>query len=89
MDEIRTRFKLTNATDKILALRGQLDPKQVRTYEAEAVVDTGAIRSVIPLQVMQQLGAQAYSQRMAELADGFASGGADGTDLLRLARPRN
>jgi clan AA aspartic protease len=70
MGEIRARFKLTNAVDKILALRGQLDPRQVRTYETDALVDTGAIRSVIPPHVMEQLGLQIYSQRVAEFADG-------------------
>jgi clan AA aspartic protease len=70
MGEIRTRFKLINAIDEALARRGQLDPRQVRTYEANALIDTGAIRSVIPLHVMQQLGVQIRSQRVAEYADG-------------------
>ena len=70
MGEIRARFKLINAFDKALARRGQLDPRQVRTYEVNALVDTGAIRSVIPPQVMEKLGVQLHSQRVAEYADG-------------------
>jgi clan AA aspartic protease len=70
MGEIRARFKLINAFDKALARRGQLDPRQVRTYEVNALVDTGAIRSVIPPHVMEKLGVQLHSQRVAEYADG-------------------
>jgi clan AA aspartic protease len=70
MGEIRVHFKLINAFDDALARRGQLDPRHIRTYEATALVDTGAIRSVIPAHVMEQLGVQIRSQRVAEYADG-------------------
>jgi clan AA aspartic protease len=70
MGEIRARFKLINAIDEALARRGQLEPRQVRTYEANALIDTGAVRCVIPAQVMQQLGVQIRGQRVTESADG-------------------
>jgi clan AA aspartic protease len=70
MGEARTKVRLTNALDEMLARRGQLSPTQVRTYEADALVDTGAVRSVIPPQVAQQLGLELRGQRVAEYADG-------------------
>ncbi len=70
MGVIRVKVRLSNAIDDGLVRRGQLAPDQVRTYEADALVDTGAIRSVIPLQIMQLLGASPRGQRMAEYADG-------------------
>ena len=43
---------------------------QMRVYETQALVDTGAVRSVLPVQVVQQLGLQIRGQRVAEYADG-------------------
>jgi len=39
-------------------------------YEAEGVVDTGAVRTVLPVHIVQQLGLAIRGQRMAEYADG-------------------
>lgn len=63
-------MKLTNAVDEALTRRGQLSPDQVRVYETEALVDTGAVRSVLPPHVVQQLGLALRGQRVAEYADG-------------------
>ena len=70
MGEIRVKVKITNAADDALARRGQLAPDKIRTYEADAMVDTGAVRSVVPVHVMQSLGVQPRAQRVAEYADG-------------------
>lgn len=70
MGEVRVAVKLTNALDEALARRGQLPSAQVRVYETQALVDTGAVRSVLPIHVVQQLGLQLRGQRMAEYADG-------------------
>ena len=67
---MRARVKLTNAIDEALLRRGQLSPDQVRIYEADALVDTGAVRSVLPPHVVQQLGLALRGQRVAEYADG-------------------
>ena len=56
MGEVRVRVKLTNGADEVLVRRGLLGADQVRHYEADALVDTGAVRSVLPVQVVQQLG---------------------------------
>lgn len=70
MGEVRVRTKLTNAIDEALARRGQLSPDKVRSYEADATVDTGAVSSVLPIHVVQQLGLLIRRQRVAEYADG-------------------
>jgi clan AA aspartic protease len=70
MGEIRVRVKITNAVDEELARAGKLPKDQIRTYEADAVVDTGAVRSVIPSHVVEKVGASIRGQRVAEYADG-------------------
>ena len=56
MGEVRVKVKLTNAVDEALARRGFLSADKVRYYEADALVDTGVVRSVLPVHVIQQLG---------------------------------
>ena len=70
MGEVRTKTLLTNAVDEALARRGQLADDQVRRYEADALVDTGAVRSILPAHVVQKLGLDIRGQRVAEYADG-------------------
>ena len=70
MGEIRTKVTLTNALDEALARRGKLPPEEVRRIEVDALVDTGAIRTVIPPQLVQELGLAIRGQRVAEYADG-------------------
>lgn len=70
MGEIRVKVRLTNAWDEALARRGQLPPAEVRSTEVDALVETGAVRSVVPPQVVQELGLQLRGTRVAENADG-------------------
>nr|BAL57925.1 hypothetical conserved protein [uncultured Acetothermia bacterium]BAL59048.1 hypothetical conserved protein [Candidatus Acetothermum autotrophicum] len=70
MGEVRVKAKLTNAIDEALVRRGMLKPEQVRSYEADALVDTGAVRVALPVQVVQRLGLTVRGQRVAEYADG-------------------
>ena len=70
MGEVRVKAKLTNAVDEALVRRGLLKPEQVRSYEADALVDTGAVRTVLPLHVASRLGLGVRGQRVAEYADG-------------------
>jgi clan AA aspartic protease len=70
MGEVRARTQIINATDEELARRGQIPSVQVRRYEADALVDTGAVRSVLPPHIVQQLGLTIRGQRVAEYADG-------------------
>ena len=70
MGEIRVKTRLVNAWDEALARRGKLAPEAVRMYEADALVDTGAVRCVIPAHVLEKLGIESRGQRVAEYADG-------------------
>jgi predicted aspartyl protease len=56
MGEVRVRVKLINAGDEVLVRRGLLTEDQIRSYQADALVDTGAIRTVLPVHVAQLLG---------------------------------
>jgi clan AA aspartic protease len=70
MGEVRVKARLTNAVDEALVRRGVLRPEQVRTYEADALIDTGAVRVILPPQVAARLGLGMRGQRVAEYADG-------------------
>ena len=70
MGEVRTRVVITNAVDEELARRGQMSADQIRSYEADALIDTGAVRSIIPPHIVEQLGLSIRGQRVVEYADG-------------------
>src|SRR5438552_12509014 len=70
MGEIRVKVTLTNSMDEALHRRKKLKKSAVRRYDADALVDTGAVRSVIPVHVMQALGVLSRGNRVAEYADG-------------------
>ena len=70
MGEIRVKVILTNSADEMANRRRKLKKSAIRRFEADAAVDTGAVRSVIPIHVMEKLGVMARGQRMAEYADG-------------------
>ncbi len=70
MGEARVKIKLTNAVDQALVRRGLMKPDGVRVYEADALVDTGAVRCVLPPHVVERLGLNHIGMRTAEYADG-------------------
>ena len=70
MGEVRVQVKLTNAVDEELVKRGLLNPNQLRTYETQALVDTGAVRTVLSMDIVQQLGLRIRGQQLAKYADG-------------------
>jgi clan AA aspartic protease len=70
MGEVRVKTKLMNAIDEALVRRGLMESQQVRTYEADAVIDIGAVRTVLPSHVVQRLGLSERGKRVAEYADG-------------------
>jgi clan AA aspartic protease len=70
MGEVRAKVRLSNALDDELLRLGKLSKDEVRSYEADALVDTGAVRCIIPPHVVEKLGATIRGQRVAESADG-------------------
>jgi len=70
MGEVRVKAKLTNAADEALVRRGALRPEQVRTVEADVLVDTGAMRTVLPAAVASRLGLAITGHLVTQYADG-------------------
>jgi len=70
MGEVRVKVRLTNAVDEGNARRGAIKPEQVRSVEVEAMVDTGAIKCVIPVKLKEQLGLATAFRKRVRYADG-------------------
>ena len=70
MGEVRVQVKLTNASDEVLFRQRKLPAARMRFYQALALVDTGAVRTIIPPEVVKRLGLGIRGQRVAEYADG-------------------
>lgn len=70
MGEVKVTVRLINAVDEALVRRGLLKSGQVRSYEADALVDRGAVRCVVPPHVVERLGLAFVGRRVAEYADG-------------------
>ena len=66
----RVKITLVNAVDEELARQGKLPQKAIRKCVVDALVDTGAVRTVLPPQVVKRLGLGIRGQRVAEYADG-------------------
>ena len=56
MGEIRSRVALENQRDRILAEAGHLDLARVRRIEIDALVDAGALMTLLPQDVVEALG---------------------------------
>ena len=69
MGEVRVKVKLTNAADQAMARRGKMKFEEVRSYEADAMVDTGAVQTVLPADVVKILGLDTPEQRGVQYAD--------------------
>jgi clan AA aspartic protease len=72
LGEVRVKVKLTNGVDEAMVRRGLLTPDKIRSYEADALVDTGAIRSVLPTHVAQLLGLAIVGRARATYANDAA-----------------
>jgi clan AA aspartic protease len=80
MGEVRVKVKLTNSYDESRRQRGEISKDEVRRYEADALIDTGAVSSVIPANVVKLLGLLPRGRRVAEYADGRK-------DIVELTEP--
>ena len=70
MGQVHARALLTNAREAVLARLGHLPEQQVHHYDTEALIDTGATRSVLPPFVVDQLGLVRLGRTSAQYADG-------------------
>nr|MBA3600515.1 aspartyl protease family protein [Acidobacteriota bacterium] len=69
MGEVRVKVKLINAGDEAMLRRGKISKEEVRTYETDALVDTGATPSVLPIDVVQRLGLDLVRKERATCAN--------------------
>ncbi len=69
MGEVRVKVKIINAIDEGLFRRGKLSKAEIRTYETDALVDTGAVPSVLPIEIVQTLGLDLIRQERAIYAN--------------------
>jgi len=69
MGEVRVKIKIVNADDEAMFRRGKLSKEEIRTYETDALVDTGAIPSVLPIEIVQALGLDLIRQKRATYAN--------------------
>ena len=70
MGEVRVIVKLTNTGDMALMRRNLMQEKEVRSVEANALVDTGAVSFVLPSFVIERLGLARPFKQVVEYADG-------------------
>ena len=70
MGEVRVKAILRNAGEEFLARRGRLSKSEVREYEADALVDTGAVSLIVPDFVVQELGLELVGKKRVELTNG-------------------
>jgi len=70
LGEVRVRVKLSNAVDESLHRRDPAACPKVRFHHGDALVDTGAVRTVIPSHIVEQIGLGIRKQTTAEFADG-------------------
>jgi len=63
-------MRITNSLDEGLAARGYLSPEAVRSFEIEALVDTGATMMMLPQDVVDRLGVEIAGHRKVRYADG-------------------
>jgi hypothetical protein len=71
MGEVKVTVKLSNSVDVGMHRRGLLSPEQIRSVTTEAVVDTGAVRSCMPVDLMQKLGLRVVRRINAQMANGL------------------
>lgn len=69
MGQVHVHVVLTNHREAVLAQCGQMAAQAVHRYETEALIDTGATRSVIPAAVANRLGLFRIRRTDAQYAD--------------------
>src|SRR5438128_701511 len=70
MGAVHVRVKLSNGTDVDSVAKGLLEPEKVRSCEVDALVDTGATDSIVPRDIVEQLGLSIVRETFGRLADG-------------------
>lgn len=69
MGEIRAKVRLVNEVDRWRHRAGELAEADIRVQEIEAVVDTGAIMTLLPQELVEALGLEYIEKAIVALAD--------------------
>ena len=80
MGQVHIQVTLTNYRESVLAQLGQFDASQVHRYETEALIDTGAVRSVLPPAVADRLGLLRLERTEAK----YANSGVEEVDVTEV-----
>jgi clan AA aspartic protease len=70
MGQVHVQVVLTNYRETVMAHLGHLPTSEVHRIEVAALVDTGAMRSVLPPAVADELGLLRLGRTVARYADG-------------------
>ena len=70
MGQVHVQVVLSNYRETVMARLGHLPVSDVHRIEIEALVDTGAMRSVLPPAVADELGLLRLGRTVARYADG-------------------
>ncbi len=70
MGEVRVSARLSNPYDELRVRHGEMAPEKIRFYEADALIDSGAVRTIIPQEVLDRLGLDTIGGSVAEYAEG-------------------
>ena len=70
MGEVRVKVKLSNLSDVNAAAAGNIPTSTIRSLEADALVDSGAVRSCVPEPILERLGIRPLERTMVEYANG-------------------
>lgn len=73
MGDVHVPVRIVNAVDDAMHRRGLLPREKVRAVEVLALVDTGAVRSVVPASLLEELGVEVRDRRGVRYADGRSS----------------
>jgi clan AA aspartic protease len=68
MGEIRVKAKLENEVDRMLCKRGYIKDAEVRSFEIDALVDTGAVLVLLPQDLVEKLGLEMNEKVVVTLA---------------------
>jgi hypothetical protein len=69
MGEIRASVKIENSNDRALYESGKIPKKKIRTRDVEAVVDTGAVMTLLPEDLVKILGLSPMEPTIVQLAN--------------------
>ena len=69
MGEVKVRVDLENAVDRELERRGQLAEQEVRKLTTRLLVDSGAVRLVLPQDQVEALGLREIAKIVVRYAD--------------------